>query len=126
MLRVLTPTEKCLFCDIHSIDKKRIIAENNLAYAIIDGYLVTDGHILFMLKRHVSDYLGLVQFEVNAINLLFQEQRILLMASDSKIEGFNIGMNCGEVSGQTVFHCHVHLISRLSVFKWFETDGLNS
>jgi ATP adenylyltransferase len=104
--------ENCLFCDIQSNDRKRIIAENNLAYAIRDGFPVTDGHTLFMPKRHVSDYFGLVQSEVNAINLLAQEQRTLLMASDSKIEGFNIGMNCGEVSGQTVFHCHVHLIPR--------------
>lgn len=104
--------DNCLFCDIQSNDRKRIIAENNLAYAIRDGFPVTEGHTLFMPKRHVSDYFGLVQSEVNAINLLVQEQRTLLMASDSKIEGFNIGMNCGEVSGQTVFHCHVHLIPR--------------
>lgn len=104
--------KNCLFCDIQSIDKKRIIAENNLAYAIRDGFPVTEGHTLFITKRHVSDYFGLVQSEVNAINMLIQEQRTLLMASDSSIEGFNIGMNCGEVSGQTVFHCHVHLIPR--------------
>jgi diadenosine tetraphosphate (Ap4A) HIT family hydrolase len=104
--------ENCLFCDIQANDRKRIIAENNLAYAIRDGFPVTDGHTLFIPKRHVSDYFGLVQSEVNAINLLVQAQRTLLMASDSKIEGFNIGMNCGEVSGQTVFHCHVHLIPR--------------
>ncbi len=104
--------ENCLFCDIQSIDRKRIIAENNLAYAIRDGFPVTEGHTLFIPKRHVSDYFGLAQSEVNAINLLVQEQRTLLMASDSSIEGFNIGMNCGEVSGQTVFHCHVHLIPR--------------
>jgi len=104
--------ENCLFCEIQSNDRNRIIAENNLAYAIRDGFPVTEGHTLFMPKRHVSDYFGLVQSEVNAINLLVQEQRTLLMANDSKIEGFNIGMNCGEVSGQTVFHCHVHLIPR--------------
>lgn len=23
-----------------------------------------------------------------------------------------IGVNCGEVAGQTIFHCHVHLIPR--------------
>ena len=104
--------ENCLFCDIQSNDRKRIITENNLAYAIRDGFPVTEGHTLFIPKRHVSDYFGLVQSEVNAINLLVQEQRTFLMATDSKIEGFNIGMNCGEVSGQTVFHCHVHLIPR--------------
>ena len=29
-----------------------------------------------------------------------------------QITGWNIGMNCGETAGQTVFHCHVHLIPR--------------
>jgi hypothetical protein len=33
-----------------------------------------------------------------------------ILANDSK--GFNVGMNSGEAAGQTVFHCHVHLIPR--------------
>jgi len=40
------------------------------------------------------------------------DQKQLLQEADSKIGGFNIGMNCGESAGQTVFHCHVHLIPR--------------
>ncbi len=50
--------------------------------------------------------------EVNAINLLMAEQKKLLQEQDSTINGFNIGMNCGETAGQTIFHCHVHLIPR--------------
>jgi ATP adenylyltransferase len=104
--------EKCLFCDIQSNDRKRIIAENNLAYAIRDGFAVTMGHTLFIPKRHVVDYFGLVPAEVNAINTLMAEQKTLLQEQDSTIDGFNIGMNCGETAGQTIFHCHVHLIPR--------------
>jgi len=29
-----------------------------------------------------------------------------------KPEGYNIGVNCGETAGQTIFHCHIHLIPR--------------
>jgi ATP adenylyltransferase len=104
--------EKCLFCDIQSTDRQRIIAENNLAYAIRDGFPVTEGHTLFIPKRHIADYFGLVPAEVSAINLLMAEQKQLLQDTDSTIDGFNIGMNCGESAGQTVFHCHVHLIPR--------------
>lgn len=104
--------EKCLFCDIQLNDRKRIIAENNLAYAIRDGFAVTEGHSLFIPKRHVHDYFGLVPAEVNAINTLMAEQKKLLQDQDSTIDGFNIGMNCGETAGQTIFHCHVHLIPR--------------
>ena len=104
--------DNCLFCDIQTKDRKRVIAENNLAYAISDGFPVTQGHTLFIPKRHVNDYFGLVQAEVNAINALMTEHKSMLQAKDSTIEGFNIGMNCGEVAGQTIFHCHVHLIPR--------------
>ena len=102
----------CLFCDIQSKDRKRIIAENTLAYAIRDGYEVTAGHTLLMPKRHVADYFGLIPAEVNAINQLMAEQKAALQWEDKSIEAFNIGMNCGEVAGQTIFHCHVHLIPR--------------
>ena len=60
------------------------------------------------------DCFGLVPAEVNAINQLMAEQRALLQSEDKSIEAFNIGMNCGEVAGQTIFHCHVHLIPRRS------------
>lgn len=104
--------EKCLFCDMQTNDRKRIIAESNLVYAIRDGYAVTEGHTLFIPKRHVIDYFGLVPAEVNAINTLMAEQKTLLQQQDSTVDGFNIGMNCGETAGQTIFHCHVHLIPR--------------
>ncbi|BAL21399.1 MULTISPECIES: HIT family protein [Bacillus] len=34
------------------------------------------------------------------------------MDSRYKPEGYNIGVNCGETAGQTIFHCHIHLIPR--------------
>jgi len=104
--------EDCLFCGIQSRDRIRIIAENTLAFAIRDGFPVTEGHTLFIPKRHTADYFELSQAEINAINQLMTQQKDLLPHSDKTIEGFNIGMNCGEVAGQTIFHCHVHLIPR--------------
>ena len=105
-------TENCLFCNIQTNERTRIIAENELAYVIRDGFPVTPGHTLIIPKRHAVDYFELVQSEVHAINALMHEQKKQLMLVDPSIEGFNIGMNCGEVAGQTIFHCHVHLIPR--------------
>jgi len=102
----------CLFCDIQTTEKQRIIAENSLAYAIRDGFPVTDFHTLFIPKRHAKDYFELTQAEINAINQLINEQKSILDKADKSIDGYNIGMNCGETAGQTVFHCHVHLIPR--------------
>ena len=102
----------CLFCDVQTIDKNRIIAENSLAFAILDGFPVTKFHTLFIPKRHTIDYFGLVPGEVSAINQLMEAQRKFLLVTDPTIGGFNIGMNCGEIAGQSVWHCHVHLIPR--------------
>ncbi|MDR4168098.1 HIT family protein, partial [Bacillus paranthracis] len=41
----------------------------------------------------------------------FQRSKSLL-DSRYKPEGYNIGVNCGETAGQTIFHCHIHLIPR--------------
>jgi len=104
--------KQCLFCEIQANNRKRIITENNLVYAIQDGFPVTEGHTLLIPKRHTLDYFGLTQEEVLAINQLMDSHRQLLQKEDQTIDGFNIGMNCGETAGQTIFHCHVHLIPR--------------
>ena len=60
----------CLFCDVQTIDRGRVVAENSLAYAIRDGFPVTEGHSLVIPMRHVSDYFGLTQPEINAVKRL--------------------------------------------------------
>jgi diadenosine tetraphosphate (Ap4A) HIT family hydrolase len=52
---------------------------------------VNEGHTFINPKRNTSDYFGLVQAEVHAINALMTEQRDLLGLDDPTIEGFNIG-----------------------------------
>ena len=101
--------EQCLFCDI---PQERVIAENSIAYAIRDGFLVTEGHTLIIPKNHVDEYFGLsIEELLGCDNLLKSVRRDLLLVDDS-IKGFNIGMNSGAVAGQTVFHCHIHLNPR--------------
>ena len=104
--------KQCLFCEIQTNNRERIIKETNLVYAIRDGFPVTEGHTLLIPKRHTHDYFSLAQEEVIAINQLMNSHRQLLQKEDPTIDGFNIGMNCGETAGQTIFHCHVHLIPR--------------
>ena len=102
----------CLFCQIQTDVRDRIILENELAYVIVDGFEVTKGHSLIIPKRHVPDYFSLTQAEINAVNELITKRKDQLTDQDRSIEGFNIGINCGEVAGQTIFHCHIHLIPR--------------
>ncbi len=101
----------CLFCNIKD---ERVIAENDLAYAVRDGFPVTELHTLIIPKRHVENYFGLTKEELLACDELIRSLKDEIMDSDSLVNGFNIGMNAGESAGQTIFHCHIHLIPRRS------------
>lgn len=99
----------CLFCEI---PPERIIDENELAYVIEDGFPVTPKHALIIPKRHVASYFELHQPEINACNQLLEKTKKSIQAKDAAVTGFNIGINIGEDAGQTIFHCHIHLIPR--------------
>ncbi len=100
--------DACLFCTTD----REIIADNELAYAIRDGFPVTHLHTLVIPKRHVASWFELGQAEINAITQLLAEIKGQINGSDASVTGFNIGINDGEDSGQTIFHCHVHLMPR--------------
>lgn len=99
----------CIFCDI---SKGKIIKSNELAVVIKDNFPVTKDHCLIIPKRHCKDYFDLYQTEINAISQLINELKTDLEKKDKTIQGFNIGNNSGSVAGQTVMHCHIHLIPR--------------
>ncbi|MBZ9731541.1 HIT domain-containing protein [Salegentibacter sp. JZCK2] len=101
-------TDNCPFCT----NKIKPFLENNLALAFFDKYPVTDKHILVIPKRHCKDYFELTQAELNAINSLTIMVREKLLSKDVSISGYNIGWNAGEDAGQTIYHCHMHLIPR--------------
>ena len=100
--------EDCVFCNA----SKPHIAKNELAIAVRDGCPVTPLHALIIPCRHAPTYFDLYEPERRAINLLLDQVKADILASDKSVKGFNIGINCNEVAGQTVMHCHVHLIPR--------------
>tara|TARA_B100001971_G_C17840541_1_gene358383 strand:- start:130 stop:585 length:456 start_codon:yes stop_codon:yes gene_type:complete len=99
----------CTFCEI---SKERIVDEDELCHVIRDEYPVTDLHTLVIPKRHVKTYFDLYQPELNSCNRMIQKVKQQIEQKDRNVRGFNIGINNGEVSGQTIFHCHIHLIPR--------------
>jgi len=99
----------CIFCEVPI---ERIVLENDLAFAIRDGFPVTSLHTLILPKRHCAEYFDLYQPELNAVNQLIQSLRKSICEADPTVTGFNLGANAGVDAGQTVMHCHVHLIPR--------------
>ncbi len=98
----------CVFCNI---SHERIVAENELCFAIRDGFPVSEGHTLIIPKRHVADYFDLTIEEVTAMQTMMREVKGHLDA-ELEPDGYNVGINVNEAAGQTVFHVHMHLIPR--------------
>tara|TARA_B110000238_G_C15950833_1_gene363130 strand:- start:277 stop:675 length:399 start_codon:yes stop_codon:yes gene_type:complete len=103
------PNNPCLFCNIKV---SGLAIENDLAYVSYDSYPVSEGHCLIIPKRHVKDYFELTNEEVIACNELIKKIKYDIINNDSSIKGFNIGTNVGLTAGQSVMHCHIHLIPR--------------
>jgi ATP adenylyltransferase len=100
---------ECHFCEM---SKDQLVAETELAYAVRDAFPVTLLHTLVIPKRHVSGYFELGRSELNACHSLLEQEKRVIEQADESVEGFNVGVNEGEVAGQTVYHCHLHLIPR--------------
>ena len=103
------PNNPCLFCNI---EKSGCAHENELAYASYDSYPVTEHHCLIIPKRHIKDYFDLSNKELVACNDLIQIVKDEIIKKDPFVKGFNLGTNIGKVSGQSILHCHLHLIPR--------------
>jgi len=100
----------CIFCALR--DDARVVMRNELAFAVRDTTPVTPMHTLVLPFRHAATYFDLTDDELAAANALLRRLRSDLMEVDASVEGFNIGANVGVVSGQSIFHCHIHLIPR--------------
>lgn len=100
----------CLFC--YDQLKSRIVDEYDSVFAIKDGFPVSDNHMLIIPKRHTADYFSLTEKERRDADRLIEILRNKIAEEDESVSGFNIGVNCGESAGQTIFHCHIHLIPR--------------
>ena len=83
-----------------------------MAYSSIDSYPVSEFHSLIVPKRHVETYFELTKDEIQACNELIFKTKERILKKDSSVQGFNIGTNAGKSAGQSIMHCHIHLIPR--------------
>ena len=103
------PNNPCLFCNFKISD---IAYENELAYGSYDTYPVSNLHCLVIPKRHFPDYFDLTNEELIACNDLIKIIKREIIRKDKTVKAFNIGTNAGKISGQSIMHCHIHLIPR--------------
>ena len=103
------PNNPCLFCNIK---ESGLALENDKAYASYDSYPVSHLHCLIIPKRHVKDYFDLTDEEILSCNDLIKRIKNEILKKDNSVLGFNIGTNAGKIAGQSIMHCHIHIIPR--------------
>ena len=112
--------KNCLFCRIvkGEVNSKKIYDDENFI-GILDKNPVVDGHTIIISKKHFRNLLDLPNTLGN--ELLEAIKKISLkLIDEGKAEGVNVISNNESVSGQVIFHTHVHVIPRK------KGDGLKS
>lgn len=102
-------SKDCAFC---TLAESRIIRlPLSSVIALRDGFPVSAGHTLVIPTRHIATWFDATPAERmelwSAIDIICEDLR-----SEFAPDGFNFGINSGEVAGQTVPHLHLHIIPR--------------
>jgi diadenosine tetraphosphate (Ap4A) HIT family hydrolase len=79
-----------------------------LAFVVDDAFPVSPGHALVISRRHVSNFFDLTDAEISSLWVMLRAAKERLDPS-LRPTGYNVGINVGMASGQTIMHVHVHL-----------------
>lgn len=101
-------TTECLFC---SVPSDRLVASNELAFAIRDRFPVSPGHTLIIVRQHVADWWSTTGEQRTAVDDLITRVKHELDGHYHPA-GYNVGFNDRPAAGQTVDHLHIHVIPR--------------
>ena len=99
----------CPFC--RRIAEGDLLAGSESAAAFPDAFPLSPGHTLVVPRRHEPDFFALTPDERGEVLALATDLHGRLR-EELGFAGMNLGVNIGEVAGQTIGHAHLHLIPR--------------
>lgn len=92
-------------------ETRELLVETATIFSFYDKFPVTKGHALVVPKRLVSNYFELTLKEQTACWIVANKVKTILQEKFNP-DGFNIGININAAAGQTISHCHLHIIPR--------------
>lgn len=92
-------------------EPRELIVESATAFAFYDKFPVSSGHALIVPKRLIANYFEL-SFKEQAACWIMANKVKEILQSKFQPNGFNVGINIHEAAGQTIAHCHIHIIPR--------------
>jgi ATP adenylyltransferase len=93
-------------------DDALILARAEHAFAVMNAYPYTSGHVMVAPTRHVAGLAELSRDEANALIAMTQDATVALERAYAP-DGLNVGMNLGRSAGAGIpGHLHVHALPR--------------
>lgn len=106
--------DECPFCLAPSLsdEESLIVARGTHAFVVLNLFPYNSGHVLVCPYRHIATYDLATAEEVAEIGALTQTA-MRVLRTVSRNDGFNLGMNQGEVAGAGIAaHLHQHVVPR--------------
>ncbi len=107
-VKKITQHKGCIFCR----ERKFMVFTKQHSFCMLNIYPYNNGHLMVVPKKHVSDLSLLNDAELldlmKSLNLAKK-----LITKILKPQGFNIGINLGQVAGAGFpGHVHIHIVPR--------------
>jgi histidine triad (HIT) family protein len=114
----------CIFCKIISKEiPAEIVFEDENSLAFLDIFPRAPGHTVVIPKTHSANIIDSPEQEIPGLFLTVKKITGILQSTFSP-DGFTIGINHGEVAGQSVPHLHVHIMPRFKGDKGSSLHGV--
>ncbi|HUS16289.1 MAG TPA: HIT domain-containing protein [Chloroflexia bacterium] len=107
----------CIFCtkpaEPPAQDRKNLLLwRGRSCFVILNLYPYNSAHLMVVPYRHLRDFTALTP-EESAELLAVAQQMVRALTTEYHPEGFNLGMNLGEVAGAGIAdHLHLHIVPR--------------
>jgi ATP adenylyltransferase len=105
----------CVFCDLNAAEpssESLVVVKSRWAYVVMNKFPYSNGHLLLIPKRHVSDWEKLEKEEL--LDLMDLSQKAMnVLKRVVHAEAFNMGANLGRTAGAGIpDHVHLHIVPR--------------
>jgi diadenosine tetraphosphate (Ap4A) HIT family hydrolase len=109
----MTTNSSCIFCRIIAGQAEAsLVYQDALVCAFLDAHPVAEGHALVVPVRHASGLPELDDDSAGRMMVVGRRVAAALRRSGVRCEGINLLLADGAAAGQSVFHCHLHVIPR--------------
>jgi len=109
------PSPRCVLCPEKDTSKDRerlILFRGKFCFIIMNKFPYTNGHLMVSPYRHTCNLEDLSDEEALEMHQLIVFSRSVLLECMCP-QGFNIGMNLGQVAGAGIAdHLHMHIVPR--------------